>query len=291
MTASRPHTARHLTATVPLLLSVLFLSSCIFGSDIFGVANTRYSAEEDFSYSIDVVGQTEFLLQGINGTVELEGDPDATTVEVWGTRKVESESVSDASRHLEELLVLVATSASRVTVRTDQPENSHGRSYIVNYHLVVPEDFDVRVVHVNGEVEIASLTGDLDVISTNGEARIDSISGDTDVALTNGNLRLWEMFGDVEVGLTNGNVTARITMTGLALCDIGVTNGQIDLSIPYATSAQLSAAVTNGSISLGSGLTLANVQTTPTSLSGRLGTGLGTIRLRTTNGTIDVTGY
>lgn len=98
------------------------------------------------------------------------------------------------------------------------------------------EDFQVTVVHVNGEIEILSLNGDLDVVSTNGEARI-------------------------------------------------------DLSIPFNTSAQFSAGVTNGSISMGSGFTLANVQTTPTSLSGRLGTSLGTIRLRTTNGTIEVTGF
>ncbi|MFC1530608.1 DUF4097 family beta strand repeat-containing protein, partial [Gemmatimonadota bacterium] len=252
---------------------------------------TRHSAEEDFSYSIDVTTQTSFLLQGINGTVELDGDPDATTVEVWGTRKVKSESVSDAQRNLEDLLVLVATTADRVTVRTDQPENTQGRSFIVNYNIVVPEDLDVRVVHVNGGVEIVSLTGDLDVISTNGETRIDSIYGNAEVNLTNGSLRLWEMFGDVEADLANGDVNARVNMTGAALCDIGVTNGQIDLSVPYATSAQFSAAVTNGSISLGAGFTLANIQSTPVSLSGDLGAGLGTIRLRTTNGTIEVTGF
>ena len=137
--------------------------------------------------------------------------------------------------HLSELLVLVATTAGRVTVRTDQPENTHGRSYVVNYHITVPEDLDVRVVHVNGEVVITSLAGDVDLISTNGEARIDSIGGDADIVLTNGNLRLWEMFGDVEADLTNGNVTARATLTGSALIDISVTNGQIDLSVPYTT--------------------------------------------------------
>ncbi len=282
---------RELAVPAALLIPALLLTSCIFGSDIFGVSNTRYSAEEDFSYTIDVTSQTRFLLQGINGTVELEGDPDATTVEVWGTRRVKSESVADARQHLEELLVLVATTADRVTVRTDQPEDSHGRSYIVNYHVIVPEDINVRVVHVNGEIEILSLTGDLDVASTNGEARIDSVYGDTVVNLTNGNLRLWEMFGDVEADLSNGNVTARVTMSGSADCDIAVTNGQIDLTVPFDTSAQFSAAVTNGSINLGAGFTLANIQSSPTSLSGRLGTGLGTIRLRTTNGTIDVTGF
>ncbi|MFC1499805.1 DUF4097 family beta strand repeat-containing protein [Candidatus Zixiibacteriota bacterium] len=274
-----------------LFIPVLLITSCFYGSDLFGVSNTRYSAEEDFSYSIDVTSQAGFLLQGINGTVELAGDPDATTVEVWGTRRVKSESVADARQNLEDLLVLVATTADRVTVRTDQPEDTHGRSFIVNYHIVVPEALDVRVVHVNGEIEILSLTGDLDVISTNGEARIDSVFGDTVVNLTNGNLRLWEMFGDVESNLSNGNVTARVNMQGTTDCDLGVTNGQIDLSVPFTSSAQFSAAVTNGSITLGSGFTLADIQSTPTSLSGRLGTGLGTIRLRTTNGTIEMTGF
>jgi DUF4097 and DUF4098 domain-containing protein YvlB len=284
-------TGRRLRLPATFILPALLLSSCIFGSDLFGVSNTRYSAEEDFSYSIDVTTQTGFLLQGINGTVELTGDPDATSVDVWGTRKVRSESVSDARSHLEDLLVLVATTADRVTVMTDQPENTQGRSYIVNYHIIVPEDLDVRVVHVNGEVDVVSLTGDLGVFSTNGETRIDSIYGNTEVSLTNGSLLLWEMFGDVRAGLSNGDVTARVTLTGEAVCDIGVTNGQIDLSIPYDTSAGFSSGVTNGSITLAPGFTLSNSQSTPVSLSGTLGAGLGTIRLRTTNGTIEVTGF
>jgi len=290
--SGRPRrSVRTLSLLATFTLPALLLSSCFFGSDLFGVSNTRHSAEEDFSYSIDVTTQSRFLLQGINGTVDLVGDPDATTVEVWGTRKVKSESLSDARRNLEDLLVLVATTADRVTVRTDQPENTQGRSFIVNYQVIIPEDLDARVVHVNGEIGILALTGDVDVVSTNGETRIDSISGATSVVLTNGNLLLWELFGDVEADLTNGNVTARVTMQGSALCDIGVVNGQIDLAFPFTTSADFSAAVTNGSISMGSGLTLANLQTSPTTLSGRMGSGLGTIRLRTTNGTIDVTGF
>lgn len=291
MNGSFRRIGRRLVVPATLLMPVLLLSSCFFGSDIWGVSNTRHSAEEDFSYSIDVTSQTEFLLQGINGTVELQGVSDATTVEVWGSRVVKSESVTDARHHLEDLLVLVATTAGRVTVRTDQPQETNGRNYQVHYYVEVPEDFHVTVIHVNGEIEVVSLTGDLDVVSTNGEARIDSIYGNSDVVLTNGNLLLWEMFGDVEANLANGNVTARVTMQGSTDCDIEVTNGQVDLSIPFDTSAQFSAGVTNGSISLGAGFTLANVQSTPTSLSGRLGTGLGTIRLRTTNGTIEVTGF
>ena len=114
---------RHLAVSVTLLVPILLLSSCIYGSDLFGVSNTRHSAEEDFSYSIDVTTQAGFLLQGINGTVELEGDPDATTVEVWGTRKVKSESVADARQHLDDLLVLV----HRLTVLQRQASRKRRR--------------------------------------------------------------------------------------------------------------------------------------------------------------------
>ena len=66
-------------------------------------------------------------------------------------------------------------------------------------------------------------------------------------------------------------------------------NGSIDLTIPTTTDAELSIALTNGIITV-SNLTIDGAVTTPTSVSGTLGTGEGSLILRTTNGNITLRG-
>lgn len=275
---------------VLILTQGLLLVSCLFSSDYFRVTSTRYSASEDFSYSVDVADRSRFRLSGINGSVEITGVPGISTVDIWGERKVESESVSDAETHLPLLNVQIREASNEVYVKTEQPRETHGRNYLVYYHCHVPEDWEVITSNVNGGITLASITGDVEIVSTNGEVSVDSTSGDVDVILTNGNLLLWEILGNIEAVMTNGNMTGRIELPESGRCEIGVTNGLIDLSIPVLTSAEFDATVVNGSISM-SNLTLENISSTPTSLSGRLGSGNGIIVLSTVNGVIYVRGY
>jgi hypothetical protein len=279
-----------LAVSTLLLAAALLLSSCFFTDGIVGVRNHNYSATADFSYAIPVTSQSLLQLEGINGTVEITGVTDLDTVEIYGVRRVESDSETDAEAHLDLLLVLVADTANRVQVRTDQPGSSSGRNYIVNYHCRVPAAWDIALANTNGDVILADLGGDLVVRLTNGGVEVDSVAGDLDLAVTNGSLLLWDISGEVDAHLTNGSVIARVVLPASGMCKIGVTNGPIDLRIPDDTSATVNLTVTNGTIDV-ENLTLANLHVSPTSLTGRLGTGLGTIRLDTTNGVIVLRGY
>ena len=68
------------------------------------------------------------------------------------------------------------------------------------------------------------------------------------------------------------------------------TNGIIVLEFPKSTSAQLTAKVTNGTVNV-SGLSLDNMYGSQKEIHGTLGSGNGTIELKTTNGNITVRGY
>ncbi len=260
-----------------LLLSPIIWGACTDdGDDNNGnngdVNNTNFNAEEPFSYTIGVENRTLLRLVAINGDVTVTGTPGANSFIITGIRRVESESTADAEEHLAELDVATHSTSNEVFAETIQPEETHGRNYIVHYTITLPTNLEVDVTNVNGQVAINSIDNTVSVIN---------INGDTD---------LYEISGSAAVQLTNGTIDSRINLPPDGIIGMSVVNGAIELDIPQNTSAAFSASVTNGSINV-SNLVLQNEENTATSLSGILGAGQGAISLTTTNGNIVVTGF
>jgi DUF4097 and DUF4098 domain-containing protein YvlB len=192
-------------------------------------------------------------LEGISGAVAVTEDSDSDSIVIAGTRRVRSESEEDAEEHLDELEVSVQDLSDEVFVKTTQPDLTQGRSYEVDYEILLPAIVDVDITHVNGQVVLN------------------------------------DMVGDAFVDLVNGQIDGDVTMESGDTIDMNLVNGTIDLSIPKTTSAEFSASVVNGYIS-DTGLVFHDRQSTSHSLTGRLGGGDGKISLTVTNGIISVTG-
>ena len=256
-----------------LIGSLFYLSGCII-IDINNdqdISNNDYSAEESFSYDITVDLHTWLRLTTINGDVKIEGHSGTDAVHIYGTRRVESESARDAEQHLEMLQVEVLDLSDKIVVRTEQPEDAQGRNYIVAYTVLLPDDFDVFVDHVNGNIVVSDITGDATVNHVNG------------------NVTMYGMSGDLIVDLINGNIDGDAVLRFDGSIDLTTTNGNIDLEIPTASSAELSVEVVLGSFETSNLLILDLVQDNR-SLEGTLGDGNGQILLRTVNGNIRISG-
>ncbi len=274
------------------VLLVSLFSSCVDDSSTgpSHVDNNDYSASEPFSFKIPVASRSGLALDAINGDIEIRGISDADSVRIWGERRVESESVVDATEHLQELSVEITEGTDEVKVKTVQPNETHSRNYVVDYHLELPKSWQISVDHINGNIDISFMEGDLDVNLINGNIIIENIDGNIDADLTNGNMRFWDIKGNVGGNLMNGNIDGKIYLPSSGSCDLDITNGEIDLSIPQSTSATFSAEVTNGTITI-TDLSLQDETVTQTSITGRLGSGDGQIDLLTTNGNIVVDGF
>jgi DUF4097 and DUF4098 domain-containing protein YvlB len=236
------------------------------------VGNTDFVAKASFSYGVEVTDHTRLRLEGINGNVDITALTEADSVIITGERRVGSESMQDAEAHLQELEVSVREVAGEVYVKTNQPDQTHGRSYVVDYNITLPKELEVVVINVNGAVDIDSVNGFVSVVNVNGQVDLD------------------EIFGNVSVSLVNGQISAEVTPPLGGIISMATVNGGINLDIPQYTSAQFSVTVVNGTISI-SNLVLTGIVSTPTSLTGTLGTGEGTIALSTVNGSISVRGF
>jgi hypothetical protein len=241
----------------------------IVGSD---VDNTDYIAEADFHHDIALTSQTRLRLLGISGDITITGRADFDSVIVDGTRQVGSDSQEDADEHLPLLTVEVQTSSDQIAIETHQPDESHGRSYIVDYVIIVPDDFLLTVSNVNGIVETDSIDSNIIISNVNGLVNLDDITG------------------SVTVSLVNGLIDATIVLPAGGTIALSNVNGNIVLNIPTETSAEFGADVVNGTISL-NGLDLHDEEITNQSVDGILGDGDGTIGLSTVNGNIAASGF
>ena len=273
-------------SVLPLLL--LLTSHCIIDSSVIGGFDEE--AKESFYHTVTVGNQQGFRIQNVNGSIDITGEVDATTVEVRGEKIVKSKSRADAVAHLDDIQIIIVEGGNEVFVRTEQPDNTSRRNYEVIYHVRVPASWLVTVVNINGQVAVDSVQNDVDVLLTNGDVLLSNVTGNLDVGLTNGNVGLTNLLGSVEAGVANGRIYGDVTLPLQGICQLSVTNGQIDLGLPVNTSAQFTAVVTNGSISI-SNLTLNNEATTQNSRTGTLGNGEGTITLTVVNGEITVNGF
>ena len=253
------------------VLAAVACDPTVIVNGIGNVDNTDFVATERFLFTIAVTTQTQFNLAGINGNIRITGDPAATAITVAGERKVGSNSSADARAHLPGLRVEVDERSNEIVVRTEQPEDTRGRNYTVDYVVTVPNGMRQVIGNVNGNITV---TG---------------IPADAIVGNVNGNIDITGVVGTLVVGLVNGNVTADITLPDGDHAELATVNGNLTLTVQEAVSARFEAGWVNGGFTI-SGLTLTDQVLTQASVRGTLGSGAGSIEMGLTNGQIAVRG-
>ena len=275
-----------------LLVSVWVLHLVFVGCSILDPSdddNTDVEVREAFDYAIEVRDRSVFRINGINGPMDIVGRTDCASVEIWGEKIVRSHSLADAEASLAYLDVVVSSDENEVRVRTEQPRDTRGRDYQVEYHVIIPESWQAFAENTNGGIEIDSLKSAVYVDIINGNISLSDVGGQVNAGLTNGNVILVNFQGSVDAVVNNGQILGDVTLPLDGICSLEIVNGNIVLDIPVSTSAEFVAVVANGSISI-TGLPLKDQVITERSTSGTLEDGQGAITLQVVNGNIEVHG-
>jgi hypothetical protein len=253
------------------LLAALAGLSCCCITDTDDRHGGDDEARASFRYAAASEGITAFTLEGINGNVEVTGSPSADSVIVRGERIVRSDDEEDAQEHLSLLQAEFETSGAAVTVHTRQPNRNEGRTYTVNYHVLLPENVRISVAGVNGDAEIIGMAA---------PAVVD---------WTNGDLLCTDVRGGCEASLVNGRIVCDGTLPASGSFVLDDVNGNVSLTVPDSTSARVEARTTNGTVSV-NGLSLHDMSSSRKAVTGTLGAGSGMIRLTTVNGNVTLAG-
>lgn len=237
----------------------------------FTFRDTDFTAEKTVQIEIPVMQHTSVTIEAINGKVLVTGHHDVNVVTMTAGLIVGSDSQADADNHLDDLSILVTETVEVISLQTLQPQTTDGRSYQVEYAIIVPSDIAVVVNQVNGNIDMVDIQNSVDVVSVNGDIRMDNI------------------VGGVVADVVNGSIEASATLPTQATIDLITDNGSIELRIPRSTSAVVGASVVSGTIQT-TNLVFDELAQTRQSLTGTLGGGEGTIELWVDNGDIRMKG-
>jgi putative adhesin len=232
------------------------------------------AGQDEFHWKGTIPPGKAIEIKGVNGDVSA----------VAGSGAVEVTAVKHAHRSdPDEVKIQVVPSEDGVTICAVYPSDGPGENSCepgdhdhmnvrdndvhVDFTVRVPAGVRFRGATVNGKVDAANLSSDVDAATVNGSIRI---------ATT----------GYAEARTVNGSIVATIGRStwGDAL-DFTTVNGGITLDLPADLSAEVRASTVNGGIETDFPLTITG-RFGPRRLNGTIGAGGRRLDLSTVNGTI-----
>jgi len=233
---------------------------------------------ETFDRTFDTKPGGVLVLSNINGRITIHASDDAK-IHLHAEKRVESRDPETARRAMTQLTIEATPADGGARIITHAPE-SGGSGFLgflfgenvetnVTYDVAIPRTFDTDISNTNGAIQMSDVTGRLRVETTNGR------------------IELTRCAGSVEAETTNGAIRAELLqVTPGRDLSFETTNGRITVIVPATLAANVDASTTNGSISTDLPVTTKNLESN--SLRGAVGGGGPKMRMRTTNGSIEI---
>lgn len=239
-------------------------------------AIAQMARPSDFNWQGRLAPGQSLEVKGVNGTIQAER-AEGTEVSVQATktaRHSDPNSVTvQAVPHAGGVTICAVYPSSDSGHPNECQPGSGGRMNVSNNDVKV--EFTVRVpagVHfigrtVNGEIQAASLAGDVEAHTVNGKIRI-STSG-------------W-----AEANTVNGSIAARVGQAARP-AEFHTVNGGIDVELPQNLNANVNASTVNGRISTDFPL-MTHGRFSGREIRGSIGQGGPELSLKTVNGSIEL---
>jgi DUF4097 and DUF4098 domain-containing protein YvlB len=234
---------------------------------------------EKIDKTFDVKPGATVELSNVNGSIKITSW-DQPRVRVIAEKEIEGDR-DDVKAAMKELRVDIQPKNGGLVITTHYPKEEHGASSIfswlmgddidaqVTYELMVPRSMSVDVTNTNGSIRLAEITGKLALDTTNGKIEVSRCAGTIDASTTNGSINA-EL-----VKIAKGQPLRFET-----------TNGRISVAVPTDFAGDIDAGTTNGSID--SDFPVTTTKAGGNSLRGAVNGGGTPLRLRTTNGSINI---
>jgi Putative adhesin len=253
---------------LPTLVTLLLAVSA-------GAAELTETVDKTF----DVRPGAAVSLDNVNGGITI-GSWDQPRVRVIAHKKVKA-SKHDVQEAMRALKVEMLPANGGLTVNTRYPRENRGGSSILDW--MTGDDVQASVKY---EVTVPR-NMNLDVSTVNGSVRVTQVSGKHELETTNGKIEVERCSGSLDASTTNGGIDAELTqVTKGQPLRFSTTNGKIEVSVPASLAVDVDASTTNGSIE--SDLPVATTKVSRNSLRGSINGGGTPLRLRTTNGGIEI---
>jgi DUF4097 and DUF4098 domain-containing protein YvlB len=242
-------------------------------------AATAASLTETVDKTFDVRAGADVVLKNVNGRITVKAW-DQPRVKVVAVKEVEA-GKSEVQQVMKELRVEMQPRDGGLVITTHYPKRSEGVGSILDW--ILGDDVSAEVTY---ELMVPR-TMNVDVSNTNGGIHLSDVTGRHELETTNGKIEVTRCAGSLDASTTNGSIHAELTRVNKGgPLRFETTNGRIEITVPSNLAADLDAGTTNGSIH--SDLPVATTRTSSNSLRGSINGGGTQIRMRTTNGGIEI---
>ena len=244
---------------------------------LIALAASASTLDETFDQTYNVQPGAVVALSNTNGRIIVHAW-DQPRVRVHAEKEVRA-SGDVARQVMAELRIEVTPSAGGLRVVTHYPKRNGGGFFdwmfgndvnaTVSYDITVPRSMS------------------LDLEDTNGAIEVSDVHGAHRIGTTNGHITLARCGGSVDAETTNGGINAELLdVTPGKSVRLETTNGRIALAAPRTLAADIDAENSNGSIN--TELPVTSTSVGHHTLRGTMNGGGPELRLRTTNGSIDI---
>jgi DUF4097 and DUF4098 domain-containing protein YvlB len=248
-----------------------------FALALVAAAAGATTLDDTFDHTYNVQPGALFALTNTNGRITVHAW-DQPRVRVHAEKEVKA-SGDVAQQAMAELKIEVTPSAGGLRVVTRYPKRGDNGfmgwlfgdnvNATVTYDITVPRNMN------------------LDVDDTNGAIEVSDVRGSHKISTTNGHITLERCAGDLDAETTNGGINAELlSVTPGKSVRLETTNGGIHLAAPPSLAAEIDAENTNGSIN--TELPVTSTHMGRHALRGTINGGGPELRLRTTNGSIEI---
>lgn len=275
-------------------LSLAILSLVMVAS----AARADETVTEKFSKTYPLAANGSLSLKNVNGGVTFEAW-DRAEVQLEAEKKVKADDGDEARKILQQIRIEVVPGPSKLSIETKMPKLSQGGGLIdslfgdgpremgVTYRLRIPRGAIVEADNVNGGIRLVGTRGTGRLETVNGGITVEGTTGALVLGSTNGKIRVTRAEGALKASTTNGGIEVDLARLPEG-SDLGLstTNGSVDVTLPRDARLSLDAATSNGRIR--SELEVTGGRETKNRLSGDINGGGGTLRIRTTNGSVEI---
>ena len=262
-----------------VICSLLGVNGCEFPS-------AKYEMTVDLSAPL--AAGASFAAQTHNGSITIEGRDEAgcdLTATIMGRASTEEK----AKELAEKTKVRLNGSGDKLTVDIDKPKLTSNQSVSVSLDAELPNKTNLYLITHNGAVTVTGIQGRVDATTHNGRIKTSNVSDHTKLKTHNGAVICEQISGDAWLSTHNGSIKVYYCGDAPGVCETVMTtyNGSIDLKTPPNISAVVNLSTHNGSIKTELPITLIG-KVSKNKLNGKIGEGLGKLKLETHNGSIKI---
>lgn len=198
-----------------------------------------YELEEKIEKTFTTDQISKLSLENVNGDINIRGD-DTGIIQIKAFKYLKASGKKDAEHAIKDLKVNFRVDDGVLYVDVDRPE-SWGWGILnwlfggikdsrVYFEITIPEDLNLRLSTVNGDIELRNIKGELKAHTVNGDIKAYGVEYNADLKTVNGRLRV----------IVDDNRGEKI--------NVKTVNGRIELMINPEVGFTLNAKTVNGSI-------------------------------------------